>query len=313
MIKLNNIFIDNIVKSINFNYDINVEKIKLHRDMIGYVFIVFDGKKEFILKISRPINKLKAFQSMEIMDFLFLNNYPVPKIYKTKIDKESYIKLDMPEGISIACLLEFIKGYEPNINDNIERLGGHIGKLHSLMKKYPKKLISYNKEFYIDRFIKLLEVNNYDSDKIIQLKDYGKELWDYMQRLPKSFCHGDLHSGNMIENNENTFFLFDFDVASNTNSTIDVSTICNQTNFNFFSANDYDKTTKTFNEFYSGYVKETDLSYYEIKAIYHFIAIRHYELIATISEVKGIKDNSIEFLNQQYNWLMNWRNICYKN
>jgi Ser/Thr protein kinase RdoA (MazF antagonist) len=300
-----------IFNELKTNYKLNIEKIELHRDMIGYVFFVLTDKKKYVLKISRPINTKKALQSIEIIEFLSRNDYPVPRIIKS-ISNKSYIKLKIKEEYYIGCLFEFVAGKEPNVSLNLKALGKHTARLHCLMKNYPNKLVSYGKNFYIDRFIRLLEKSNYSQYKIDELIEYGNELWDYMEKVPQSFCHGDLHSGNIIENDEKNFITFDFDIASNTSNLIDIATLCDQTNFNMFSAEAYEITKKSINNFYDGYIKENNITDIELNTTYHFIAIRHYELIATITEIHNNEGNSIKFLDQQYEWLMKWKNLCYK-
>jgi hypothetical protein len=41
-----------------------------------------------------------------------------------------------------------------------------------------------------------------------------------------------------------------------------------------------------------------------------FVAIRHYELIATIASCQGHQELSVSFLDQQFNWLMQWQKLC---
>jgi hypothetical protein len=48
----------------------------------------------------------------------------------------------------------------------------------------------------------------------------------------------------------------------------------------------------------------------EIDAIFDFIPIRHYELIATITECQSLTSLSTAFLDEQYDWLLRWRELC---
>lgn len=166
------------------------------------------------------------------------------------------------------------------------------------------------KEFYIDRYISILYDLDYQSGRIDELADYGLELWASMERLPAGFCHGDLHTGNMRQSGLDEYVLFDLDAASNTCSLIDVATLCDCSDFNRFDAAAYSQTMRMFERFNQDYRAEREISDGEIAAMFDFIAIRHYELIATITRCQGLDHLSRAFLDEQYEWLMNWRNLC---
>lgn len=48
-------------------------------------------------------------------------------------------------------------------------------------------------------------------------------------------------------------------------------------------------------------------STYDMQCVYDFIAIRHYDIQATITQCQGY---SIENLVNQHAWLMRWRDLC---
>ncbi|MNN84846.1 hypothetical protein D3C81_2020540 [compost metagenome] len=47
-------------------------------------------------------------------------------------------------------------------------------------------------------------------------------------------------------------------------------------------------------------------------AVFDFVAVRHYQIIARIVGCKGLQEISRTFLEEQYIWLMNWNGICEK-
>ncbi len=51
----------------------------------------------------------------------------------------------------------------------------------------------------------------------------------------------------------------------------------------------------------------------EIDPIGDFAAIRHYEIISTIVSCQGRKGPSKGFMDEQYDWLLQWKNACEKN
>ena len=300
---------NNLLKILNGFYNIDLSEIHLHREIIGYVYFTKNSKKTYVLKLYRNFNTEEALQSIEIIQYLKHNNYPVVSIVQSEIGS-LYIRLNVPQGQCIGILFEYIEGVEPNLRREISHIGHQVGELHNLMKKYPNPLIERGKEFYIDRFISMAKRVHYPSEKVKELEIYGEEIWSNIKRLPKGFCHGDLHSGNMLKTKSDEYVLFDFDIASYSNTIIDVATLSNDTNFNILDESQYDSTIKKFEKFYQGYSKKRSLSDVEIVSIFDFIAARHYELIATITECQGLNSLDESFLDQQFDWLMKWRTIC---
>lgn len=310
MNKLNSYYdCNDLIKKLNKFYKLNFEEIYLHRDMIGRVYFVKNSMKKYVLKIYRQFNTEQALQSIDVIQFLRKNDYPVVSIIPTE-EGSLYIKLNIPEGQCIGILYDFIEGIEPNFSTEIINVGQQIGELHNLMIKYPNPLIKRGKDFFIDRFIVILQKLQYCSKKVKELEKYGEEIWSNIKRLPTGFCHGDLHSGNMLQTKLNQYILFDFDIVSHAYSIIDVATLSNCTDFNQLDESTYDSTTRMFERFYQGYSKKRTLSDIEIAAIFDFIAVRHYELIATITDCQGLNCLSQSFLDEQFEWLMKWRTIC---
>jgi len=279
--------------------------------MIGYVYVAESNVNKYVLKIYRHFNKDQALQSIDVIEYLKKNDYPVVSIVQTHCGN-SHITISTPDGESIGILYDYIEGIEPNIKTEIEEIGMQVGELHTLMSGYTKPLINRGKEFYIDRFIEMIKKLEYNHKRIKDFEEYGTVIWSAMEKLPNSFCHGDLHSGNMFKTESGKYVPFDFDIASNAYSIIDIATLCNDTHFNNLEESSYYETMMMLERFYKGYSKEKNVSNNEVDAILNFIGARHYELIATITECKGLHSLNKAFIDQQYEWLMSWRNICNK-
>jgi Ser/Thr protein kinase RdoA (MazF antagonist) len=299
----------NLLQIINQSYPVEIDHIDLHRDMIGYVYIAKSNSRKYVFKLYRSFDSENALRSIQIILFLKENDYPVVSIVPTGAGG-THIQIDTPQGQSVAVLYDYIEGTEPILDNEITQIGRQVGWLHRLMKEYPQPLIKRGKDFYIDRFISILHEKNYDPKKIDDMEVYGRELWNSIARLSNGFCHGDLHSGNMLQTGANQFVLYDFDIASYTTPVIDAATLSDGTDFNNFDEASYSRTLRMFERFYTGYCKERELNDVEIAAIFDFIAIRHYELIATITQCHGLDDLSNAFLDEQYDWLMQWKNRC---
>ncbi len=59
-------------------------------------------------------------------------------------------------------------------------------------------------------------------------------------------------------------------------------------------------------EFMKGYENYFKLSEEEEKVIYNFIAIRHFDIQATIIESRGLACVNEQFLDAQYLWMEKW-------
>jgi len=304
-----NLDIKTIKNQINIFYDIEIINIKHIRSMIGHVYSIENEKQKFILKLNRPQNKKSSVQATEIIDFLYQNNYPVVNLLKTKYN-DNYFEYKAEHETYIGFIYDYVEGVEPNIEKEITKIGQQIGLFHKLMENYPKPIIKRGKEFYVDRFVNILFESNYDKNKIENLNNYGKELWKNLEKSTKGICHGDLHSGNMFQKN-GKYILFDFDTLSYTFPIIDIATLCDTTNFNNLKEKDFDKIMSRFQNFYKGYTVERTIEDTDIKNIFNFIPIRHFELIATIT-INQKSNLKKAFLDQQYEWIMKWKRLCDK-
>lgn len=85
--------------------------------------------------------------------------------------------------------------------------------------------------------------------------------------------------------------------------------MADDTNFNHFHESMYDKTMRLYERFYSGYSKVHTLSNNEFHAVFDFIAIRHFQIISRIVRCQGLQSVSIEFCDEQYGWLMKWKEL----
>ncbi len=305
--------IDRLHDILNTCYPVRVDQLHLHRDMIGYVYIAegaaVSSTKKYILKLYRPFDTENALRSIGILDYLRQQDYPVVSIVPTRAGA-SHVVIDTPQGKSVAILFDYLDGPEPDFNTDIVDIARQVGQLHQIMETYPQPLLHRGKDFYIDRYLSILRALDYPPSRISDLAAYGSECWSRLESLPVGFCHGDLHTGNMRRSAAGRYVLFDFDVASRTHSLIDIATLCDGSDFNRYDASAYDRTRQIFERFYQGYRQVREISDTEVAAIFDFIPIRHYEIIATITQCHGLEELSRAFLDEQYDWLTRWRDLC---
>ena len=277
--------------------------------MIGYVYLVEGGGQRYVLKLYRPFDSDKALRSTGILQYLRQQDYPAAVIVPTRAGG-SHVRIETPRGSSVAILFDYLDGQTPDLDREMAALARQVGRLHRLMETYPQPLPRRGQEFYIDRCISILHALDYPARRIAELAEYGRDCWARISRLPAGFCHGDLHTGNMLQTSPGRYTLFDFDIASRTHPLIDVATLCDDSNFNHFDPTAYQRTQRVFERFYQGYRQERELNDAEIAAIFDFIPVRHYEIIATITQCQGLEELSWPFLDQQYDWLLHWRELC---
>lgn len=301
-----------LMDEIQKKYQYNFDNIKLIRDMIGQVYLLERNSERYVFKLFRKDYSDQALQSVGIMNYLYNKGYPVSRIINTSYEELYYIsKTDERIGV----LYEYIDGIEPDVNMYVESMGKLIGKMRSIMEGYSSNIIHHRKEFFIDRYIKILDKMEYEENE--KFREHGRKLWDRVKDLPEDFCHGDLHTGNMLIDNNHKIALFDFDASTKASPAYDVATLCDMTDyFNLSDANFYDgyyKTQIMLERFLKGYNKYYSMSDKEIAAVFDFIAIRHFDIQATIIESKGLNCVNKDFINEQYQWLMKWDTVCMSN
>ena len=102
-------------------------------------------------------------------------------------------------------------------------------------------------------------------------------------------CHGDLHRGNLLETPEGKLYLLDFDTACLAPHMFDVMVMC---------------------RFLQTYTQMINLTKQEIASIYDWIALRHFQLQATIVEIYGLDCIDDLFIDQQLEWLEAWKHTA---
>lgn len=300
---------DHLIRMINRSYPLRIEQIRLHREMIGGVYFAEGEGKRYVLKIYRSFKTADALQSVRILDYLEAHSYPAVAALRTA-GQESHILLEAQDGLQAAVLFRYTEGDTPDRIAEAEVIGQQTGELHQLMQGYPDELIHRTKTDYIGDYLSIMRELDCASESVAALEQYGNELWSRMSDLPRHFCHGDLHTGNMLRDSRGQYVLMDFDDASGDYPAMDVAYMSDNTHFNKFHESMYDDTRRLFEQFYSGYSKVRTLSDKECSAVFDFIAVRHYQIISRIVRCQGLQSVSKAFCDEQYGWLMKWRELC---
>lgn len=296
----------NLLNTLKAIYSKPFKDIQLHRDMIGYVCIVTISNKKYVLKLFRSNHKEQAKQSIQIMRYLYEAGFPTANIIPTS-DGMLYFTLDVQGESRIGVLYDYITGTEPDKERDIEAIGKQTGRLHHFMQKYQANLLCHEKPFFIDRYINILNIMEYP--KTGKFKEYGDTLWSRVKSLPRGFCHGDYHTGNMLLNARGEYVLFDFDVAADAFPAYDIAVLCDMTDYFNLTDHAYGDTIRMVELFMKGYCEHISMSEMELRHIPDLIAIRHFECQATIIENLGVSCVDWNFIDSQYEWLMRWEEL----
>lgn len=296
------------MRFISETYSIDIRQMEMHRELIGQVYILNSGQGRYVLKLFPRHKTGDALHALGILEFLTEQGYPVVSMVRTR-EQISHAFIPEAGDGRLAVLFDYEEGTDPDGSLEAESIGEQIGQLHMLMRRYPGTLLNRTKTEYIDDFISIMKRMGCENGMILDLEQYGNELWKRISMLPKSFCHGDLHTGNMIKQ-DGKYILLDFDDASGDYPCMDAAYLSDATHFNHLQAPMYDTTMRQFEHFYRGYSRVCNLSDEEVYAIADFIALRHYQIVARIVGCQGLGCVSNPFFEEQHRWLMDWRELC---
>ena len=287
------------------NYGIENASLEFLREGGSHTYLV-NGETKYLLKVIGSAFFGTARQSVSIMRFLEANGFPVPKTVLTKIG-DAIVETDLDGENKLITLMEFIDGNEPEPEQCASEVGELVGRFHRLMEKYPEEPVSKGKEFFIGRYLECLRKKNYP--RVAEYEELGERLWEQVKDLPCGICHGDLHRGNLLQNAEGKIYLVDFDTICRAPYMFDVMVMCDMTDYFNLKPEDVEITKEVYRKFLAGYEKHHALSREEINSFPYWVAIRHYQLQATILELYGIDCINEGFIDGQLWWLTRWQEV----
>ena len=285
------------------NYGIESPSLEFLREGGTTTYIV-NGRSKYLLKVIGSAFSDTARQSASIMRYLEENGFPVPKTILTN-SVEAFFETEIDGEKKLIVLMEFIAGDEPELEKCASEVGRLVGRFHQLMEEYPSELVYRDKEFFIGRYIEFLRKKKYP--RIKEYEELGERLWDKVKNLPQGNCHGDLHRGNLLQNADGKIYLVDFDTACKAPVMFDVMVMCDMTDYFNLKQEDIELTKVVYREFLSGYVGYHKLSREEILSFPYWVAIRHFQLQATILEIYGVDCIDEGFIDGQLYWLNKWQ------
>lgn len=290
-------------KILTENYGIEASSLEFLREGGGQTYVV-NGKTKYLLKVIGSAFTDTAKQSVSIMRYLEGNGFPLPKTILTK-SGEAIVETDDSGENKLITLMEFVDGNEPELEQCALEVGELLGQFHRLMEKYPGEPVSKGKEFFIGRYLECLRKKNYP--RVAEYEELGERLWEKVKDQPYGICHGDLHRGNLLQNAEGRIYLVDFDTICRAPFMFDVMVMCDMTDYFNLKQEDVDLTKEVYRKFLMGYAEYHALSREEIRSFPYWVAIRHYQLQATILELYGIDCINEGFIDGQLWWLTKWQ------
>ena len=292
-----------LLEILKTQYGIEEPSLKFLREGGGHTYIVH-GKEKYLLKVIGSPFFDTARQSVSIMRYLKENYFSVPEIILTKNGETTFETLANGE-IKLIVLMEFIDGKEPDLKECASKVGSLIGRFHQLMEKYPFNPVFRGKEFFIRRYLDFLKEKRYHN--LSAYEELGERLWEKVKDLNTGICHGDLHRGNLLQDQNGEIYLVDFDTICKAPIMFDVMVMCDMTDYFELKPEDINITKEVYKKFLSGYSKYQTLSNKEILSFPDWVAIRHFQLQATILEIYGLDCIDERFIDYQLYWLNKWQ------
>ena len=286
-------------------YGIRTSSLRFLREGGGTSWLA-EGDGTFFLKEVGPAFAGTARQSVSVMRYLEERGFPVPKTVLTADGDALPVIRTAGEG-RLLLVQEFIEGEEPDLEARAEEVGVLTGRLHDLLQGFPGDLIPRGKAFFIGRYLDFLRRKAYP--RLSAYEELGETLWRRIEDQPRAVCHGDLHRGNLLETPDGRIVLLDFDTVCRAPAMFDVSVMCDMTDYFRLKQEDIAAAEAVYRGFLSGYENVRRLTPAEKGSFFDWVAIRHFQLQATILEIHGIDCVDEAFIDRQLGWLTDWRRL----
>lgn len=264
---------------------------------------IINGQTKYFLKVIENAFSTTAYQSVSVMRFLESNGFPVPKTFLTK-SGEPLLKVSTDGDEKLILLQEYIDGTEPDLMQRAEDVGHLVGQFHSLVQQYSHKLTCHDRQFFLGRYLDMLHKKQYP--QVAAYEALAEQLWLQIKDQPKINCHGDLHRGNLLEDANGRIYMTDFDTVCCSPVMFDIMVMCDMTNYFHLTQTDIERTNTVYQRFLSTYQQHHVLEVHDTKSFAVWVALRHFQLQATILEIHGIDCIKDTFIDAQLQWLYDW-------
>ena len=292
-----------ILDALNQQYPLQIDSLTFLGDSGCITYAAHAKEQDYFLRITKPAFLETIETSLDVHLFLQKQGFPVPHLLFTK-DGRYAGEYSEKDKSSRLLLCKFIEGTEPEPEEDAEALGALIGRLHQIMKDYPGSLVKRDRDYYLDRYIRIMRKKGYAGTD--RFRVYGEALWERVKGLPYGYCHGDLYPGNLLKSKEGKLYVLDFDTSCKGFPMYDVALLCNRTDYFQLEPDGYIKSKAVYERFLPEYLRYQEFIKEEQTAFYDLIALYHFALQATIIEVFGMDCVDDAFFDRQWRWLKEW-------
>jgi len=288
-------------------YGIHAAAVRFLREGGGTSYLAETAEKDrFFLKLIGPAFAGTARRSASVMRYLEEQGFPVPKTLLTT-DGAALPEIREDGETRLLLVQEFMEGEEPDLTARAEEVGMLTARLHDLLEEFLGDPVTRGKAFFIGRYLDFLRKKRYP--RLSAYEELGGMLWSRTEGQPTGICHGDLHRGNLLETSDGRIVFLDFDTVCRAPLMFDVSVMCDMTDYFRLKQKDVGLTKTVYERFLSGYAEARKLTRTETASFSDWIAIRHFQLQATILELYGIDCIDEAFIDRQLEWLTQWLSV----
>lgn len=288
---------------LNKHYSYRFMSLELLREGGNATYAAYTEHEKFFVKVIGDAFSDTFIQSVGINLFLQDEGFSVPHIIMTG-DKQAFVV----SGANRIMLYDFLNLTEIDMATDAEEVGALIGQLHSLMSKYKGDLPVHDKDFYLNRYLRILSAKKYP--RVHEFEQYGEQLWERVNHLPRGYSHGDMYCGNIARDTDGQLYILDFDTSCIGFPLYDLALICNRTDYFCYQQDSYEKTADIIKRLLPEYCKFNSEGVKSTSAIYDLLALYHFALQATIIEIYGIDCVDPTFFDAQLDWLQRWKKQC---
>lgn len=286
------------------NYEVLLTGIEHLTESGGTIYLVEGRERKYLLKAAGKVFLNTIRQSVDIMCFLADRSFPVPEVIRTKWGTRMLEGTEEDEEY-LFVLFEYIDGKEPDLCRRGEKVGELVSWLHKLLLSYQGALIKRDFRFLMERYIGILQKKN--NPKAEAYAALGAEIWDRVKDCPVGICHGDLHRGKLLETGDGKIYVLGFDTVCLAPRMFDVAVMCDMTDYFSLKPEDIESTRMVYRKFLKGYTCHMSLEGAGWESFGDWVAIRHFQLQATMAEIYGLDFMDGHYIEGQLDWLENWK------
>ena len=275
-----------------------ISNIHLLKAGLSDIYQIDIADKKYTLKI-HPIGKLKIDLDFEkeFSEYLNKQGLLIPTVLNNK-SGQYLTQLNYPEGIRHAILMIHIDGVELQYKNKKDAFlyGESIAKLHNSSKKF--RLIKEEKKIDLYNMLNTSRENITsfldNKDELLFFQEFINKLLIKLNKIPlieltSTYCHGDLHGGNVLKSNNNLYF-FDFDFCGYGLLSYELSV--------FKWACIIGRREDQWEEFINGYKSISKLKEIDLKYLMLLVAIR--DLFVMSNYIGRVNIIGLEVINKGY-------------